>query len=282
MKLTETSLDRPRMPRWSMIALVLVVIVVGVWAIVTITADDKAPVNGDGNSAAPGDQNLFAPDPVFDTYQRVAYVPLDERGVILNANPVGSDARPATSAPDGIMLQRVNGDMTLPFSTSDGPTGFNEAGVATGFTHTAQGAALAAMHYFCWEMRATAGAGNPEQIEALRGLVEPESLLTSAIERMTRGEHKGTQKKVECAPSILNVKYDSALTRVYFGYSASPSASGETRNLAMWVDLVWRANADEPLGGHWVDKLPTDGEGNGRVGTDVTFDTSKGWVTWFK
>lgn len=132
--------------------LALIVVAGLVFSLVLVfRGDDAEPLvpldqsTDSGQSQA--EPQLFLPEPVKDRVNRVIYVPVDSKGVVLSESTIGTNGRPVTQAPSGVMLQRIHGNMDLPFSTSDGPTGFTDNGIAIGFSRTAQGAALAAAHY---------------------------------------------------------------------------------------------------------------------------------------
>ena len=111
-------------------------------------AEPPAPLDQSTDDGQPqAAPELFLSEPVMDRVNRVIYVPVDPKGVVLSESTIGTNGRPVTQAPSGVMLQRIHGNMDLPFSTSDGPTGFTDNGIAIGFSRTAQGAALAAAHY---------------------------------------------------------------------------------------------------------------------------------------
>ncbi|WP_226949868.1 hypothetical protein [Rhodococcus rhodochrous] len=131
---------------------VIVVVGVVVSLVMVFRGEDAEPLVSldptTGSSATAQDKDgLFEPDPVFDKGNRVIYVPLEPHGVILSEHP-GQLEPSGDQAPSGGDAPAHPRNMDLPFSTSDGPTAFTDNGVATGFSRTAQGAALAAAHYF--------------------------------------------------------------------------------------------------------------------------------------
>ncbi|MFI5716989.1 hypothetical protein [Nocardia sp. NPDC051750] len=125
-------------------AVLALIVVVGV---VMWTGREDEPEAGPAPTAAVGEG--FA-DPDLDVFNRRVDIPNNPAGQVLpqdpspQRNPADPDwltAAPAgTTAPRG--WQRVFG-ASVPFSTSDGPQRI-EDGLAVGYSHTPQGAALAA------------------------------------------------------------------------------------------------------------------------------------------
>ncbi|MEE2034648.1 hypothetical protein [Rhodococcus chondri] len=215
------------------LAAVAVIVVVGiVLSIVMLFRGDDAealvaldPATG-GAATAQVEDGLFEPDPVFGKFDRVVYVPLDPTGVILSET-VATSSRPVDQAPSGVMLQRIHGNMDLPFSTSDGPTEFTDNGVATGFSRTAQGAALAAAHYLAYliggdnraEMVAEAGHSS-DPAELLSGLKLPDYTAVTAM-------------------PMINVSFHPDLTLVKFGATVERS-NGAAEVEVLKLPVVWR------------------------------------------
>lgn len=138
--------------------LALAVIGAFVW---TFTHDDT-PDAHDGRAGVPTSTEPDAP-PVFqgtsqqptptreppttDLFGNRLEVPAQSAGVVVPQNaaarpdPAGTDY--LITAPTGLRWQRIWGGAAAPVSSSDGPTQIID-GIATGFSHTPQGAALAA------------------------------------------------------------------------------------------------------------------------------------------
>lgn len=209
----------------------------------------------------------FELDPFFDEKGRVVYVPLDERGVAL---PQSSPAagRSAATAPSGIMLQRIHGNMILPFSTSDGPTGFSDAGVATGFARTAQGAGLAIVHYLGY-----LSSGN-DRIKLLQdaGLViDDHGYLAEQIKLNDSGTPAAVRDSFPYRVfEMIKVNFNDDLARVHIGMTVDRK-DGRTENRDLWSDVVWRD------GTGWVVKL---GDLNTATG-QVVPDFADGWSSWW-
>lgn len=274
-------LDDPAQRRnplwWALAALGLVAVLVLGWVIITALAAEESPTEPGSPAAEDGTGSgspTFAADPVFDSYGRVAYVPANSpHGVALAASTVsGTPGRQGTQKPDGVLLQKVNGDMVLPFSTSDGPTGFTSTGVATGFSHTPQGAALAAIHYMCWLQKPGA---RTDRVKALvgHGIVDDDELLRNMIKNpRTNFDLKG-----ECTAGQLKVDYNAVLTKVRLGYRLRYKDGSES-NFMNVVIVEWRD-------GGWILKLRAynnDDEPGGYFGPNLVFDPAQGWVSWFQ
>ncbi|MBD8057080.1 hypothetical protein ICV35_25930 [Rhodococcus ruber] len=239
---------------------VIVVVAVVFGLVMAFRGDDEPLVSldptTDNAATTEVEDGLFEPDPVFDKANRVIYVPLDPNGVILS-DTLASGSRPADQAPSGVMLQRIHGNMDLPFSTSDGPTGFTDNGVATGFSRTAQGAALAAAHYFGY---AYAG-GNRLEMATEAGLVsDPKG------EFSTLGIADDTPASVM---PLVNVLFNPDLTLVKFGYTVE-RPDGSPRIAVSKIPMVWRE------GTGWV--LQADSTA---LGVEYEPLSADGWQQWW-
>ncbi|UYF97193.1 hypothetical protein OCS65_28195 (plasmid) [Rhodococcus aetherivorans] len=198
----------------------------------------------------------FMPEPVFGKFDRVVYVPLDTRGVILSET-LASTNRPVEQAPSGVMLQRIHGNMDLPFSTSDGPTGFTDNGVATGFARTAQGAALAAAHYVAYLISGDNRAG---MVAEAGHSSDPAVLL--------EGLRMPDDTAVTASP-MVNVSFHPDLTLVKFGASVERS-NGATEVEVLKIPVVWRE------GTGWVVQLDSTALSGGFEPV-----SSEGWQQWW-
>lgn len=263
------------------VGLVVAIILAGiVVSLVALQKDQDTPlVSVDtGGSSAPAtpdpEAGLFEPDPEFDALGRVTYTPKDPKGVVLDQSPPPAGRAP-DAAPSGVMLQRIHGNMVLPFSTSDGPTAIDASGVATGFAHTPQGAALAAAHYMAY---LAAGNDRLEMIAASRQIDDPDSDLEV---RRQANDLRGRGSVADGAPAVVlpsvRVDYTDALTRVWFGYSANLD-NGGTQYRRLYLDVIWR---DDGRG--WVVQGRRDGDQRGPT-IGVQLDATPfepGWHTWW-
>lgn len=202
---------------------------------------------------------LFLPEPVMDRVNRVIYVPVDPKGVILSESTTGTDRRPVTQAPGGVMLQRIHGNMDMPFSTSDGPTGFTDNGVAIGFSRTAQGAALAAAHYVGYLF---AGADRQTMLMDAGLLSDPDG----EVAKTDLGIPDNTPAS---ALPMVKVLFNRDLTLVQFGRPVEKS-NGATEISYSKAPMVWRE------GTGWVLKVDPVAMGEGSEPTGAA-----GWSSWW-
>lgn len=247
------------------LSVLAVIIIAGIVfsIVILVRGEDAGPlVPADRNATGENseiEESRFQPEPVFDLQNRVIYIPLDDNGVVLPQSRPGGD-RSAAQAPGGVMLQRIHGNMDLPFSTSDGPTGFTDTGVAKGFSRTAQGAALAAAHYAGYLY------GGPDRMMMLSkaGLLsdpngDVEKANLAAIPNNTPAS----------AMPMVKVGFNPDLTLVEFGYTAEMK-DRTTRNEVARIPLVWRE------GTGWILKVDPSGM---RATTVPSFD--QGWASWW-
>lgn len=161
------------------------------------------------------------------------------------------------------MLQLVNGNMVLPFSATDGPADFSENGIATGFSRTAQGATLAAVHYAGY---VSSGNNRLAQLNEAGLIEDPHGLVSEQLK--TKG---GVPDNFPYRLfPYLAVEYNPDLSKVMIGYTATMD-SGEVLNRVSWFDLVWKTDKG------WVLALLTD-EGFG--GGTVSAFTEE-WFSWW-
>ena len=259
--------------RWLMGGSILgVIIVVALIVAVVIAVRDSdeplVPAGDQGNGAtAAVEPDQFEPDPFFDEKGRVVYAPLNTNGVILRQSSPAT-GRAATTAPSGIMLQQVHQNMHLPFSTSDGPTGFSVSGVATGFSRTAQGAGLAGVHYIGY----MASGNSRIQMLLDAGLVsDPNNNIQELIDLNASGKPGAAPDNFPSRVfQMIKVDYTADLARVHLG--ASVARAGGTENVDIWTDLVWRDDKG------WVVKAPAKGEKTYQLVTDYS---AEGWSSWW-
>lgn len=245
------------------LAAVALIVVVGVVVslVMVFRGDDADPLvsldpTTDSSATAQDKDSLFEPDPVFDKFDRVIYVPLAPTGVILS-DTLASSNRPADQAPSGVMLQRIHGNMDLPFSTSDGPTGFTDNGVATGFSRTAQGAALAAAHYIGY---VAAGDNRVEMITQAGRVSDP----TGQLSGVRLADNTPT-----AAMPMVNVTFHPDLTLVKFGATVE-RPTGATEIRVVKIPVVWRE------GTGWVVQLDSSA-----LGGEFEPVSSDGWQQWW-
>ncbi|UIR39705.1 hypothetical protein LZP97_26325 (plasmid) [Rhodococcus sp. DMF-1] len=229
--------------------------------VMAFRGDDAEPLvsldpTTDSGATAQDKDGLFEPDPVFDKTNRVVYVPLDPHGVILS-DTLAAANRPVEQAPSGVMLQRIHGNMDLPFSTSDGPTGFTDSGVATGFSRTAQGAALAAAHYIGY---VAAGDNRVEMVTEAGRVSDPT--------RQLAGVRLADDTPAAVMP-MVDVSFHPDLTLVKFGATVE-RPNGATEIRVVKIPVVWRE------GTGWVVQLDSTA-----FGTEFEPVSSEGWQQWW-
>ncbi|WP_072691479.1 hypothetical protein [Rhodococcus marinonascens] len=238
--------------------------------VIAFRGDDGplVPAGDQGSDATTAsDPVLFELDPFFDEHGRVVYAPLNENGVLLEQSAPAT-GRAATTAPSGIMLQQVHGNMYLPFSTSDGPTAFTDTGVATGFARTPQGAGLAAVHYSAY--RAT-GNNRIRMIQDVGLVDDPHKVLPNVLARNSSDQPGAVPDSFPARVlQMIKVNYTDDLARVHLGASVALK-SGRTQNRDMWFDLVWRE------GTGWVLKIPAEETPD----AEVVKDFADGWTSWW-
>jgi len=240
---------------------IVIVVVAVVFGLVMVFRGDDEPLvsldpTTDNAATAEVEDGLFEPDPVFDKFNRVVYVPLDPNGVILSDTLAGG-SRSADQAPSGVMLQRIHGNMDLPFSTSDGPTGFTDNGVATGFARTPQGAALATAHYLSYLI----GGGNRAEMVAEAGHSSDPAELLEGL--------KVPDDTAVVATPMVNVTFHPDLTLVKFGATVE-RPNGATEIQVTKIPVVWRE------GTGWVVQLDSTALGSGFEPV-----SSEGWQKWW-
>lgn len=241
-----------------------VIVVAGiVFSLVLIfRGDDAEPLvsldRNTGGGQDQVDQTLFYPEPVFDKVNRVIYVPVDPNGVILSESTAESD-RPVTDAPSGVILQRIHGNMDMPFSTSDGPTGFTDNGIATGFSRTAQGAALAAAHYGGYLFSGSDRAD----------LLIDAGLLSDPNGEVAKTDLGIPDSSPASAMPLVKVVFNRDLTLVQLGRTVE-TRSGSTEISFSKLPMVWRE------GTGWVLKVDPVGMGEGTEPRDAA-----GWSSWW-
>lgn len=259
--------------RWLMGGSIFVVILVAglIFSIVILVRggdEPLVPAGDQGNGATSAvEQDQFAPDPFFDEKGRVVYVPLNTNGVILRQSAPAT-GRAATTAPSGIMLQQVHENMHLPFSTSDGPTGFSDSGVATGFSRTAQGAGLAGVHYFSY---LATGNTRVKMLQDAGVVSDPNNTLPELIKFNSSGQPGAAPDNFPSRVlQMIKVDYNDDLARVHLGATVQLD-SGRMSNRDMWLDLVWRDGVG------WSAVIPP----KGRADVQDLPDFSGGWTSWW-
>ncbi|MBH0774954.1 hypothetical protein [Nocardia bovistercoris] len=250
-------------------ALLALIIVVGV--VMYIGRDDS-----DGEAAAPvavaaGGEGFAAPE--LDILGRRVDIPNNPAGQPLSQDPArqrkATDIDWLSAAPEGTRSpfgwQRVYG-ASVPFSTSDGPTRI-EDGLAVGYSHTPQGAVLAAAQItyrinarpadrdlYLRQVRVSA-----QQITAYDKALGEDRLPKQQPERITRYFVASDAFKVE------NYADDLAIVRLA---SRGPVVDGKQLWAALRLVVVWDA-------GDWRLK-PSASNGS----QTEYIESIEGWTAW--
>lgn len=243
------STDTPVKKRYivTIVVLVLAVLVAAVIAMVRGGGDNETSEATPDQNAVPGDiaSNFEWKDKKADSFGDMEYLPEDERGQILSektrdyATPEEAEA----ARPEDVVFQAVkfSAGWPIPFSTSDGPTGF-DGSVPVGYTNSAAGAALAAGAYF------THIAAPPTGEEyARKVLLNP---TESAVEQIIEGAEAGRAAHEAHDPifgdttrgfNITAFDQDYARVVVYHQYpgGGENSVVGAEYSLK-WSDDMWK------------------------------------------
>ncbi|MEV0853807.1 hypothetical protein [Nocardia fluminea] len=143
-----------RSTRTLLILLSIIAAVVIAVFVLTVTGDDQSDTarppahSGQPTTTATPPTTSSAHPPTVDMFGNRLEVPVEEAGAALPQIAEGriEPTRPdyLSAAPARLQWQRIWDGAAVPVSGSDGPARI-DAGVAAGFAHTPQGAALAAM-----------------------------------------------------------------------------------------------------------------------------------------
>ncbi|WP_054814029.1 hypothetical protein [Nocardia arizonensis] len=251
-------------------ALLALILVVGI--VMYFGRDDSEIADAGGSAAAAAGGEGFA-SPEVDILGRRIDIPNNAAGQPLSQDPSRqrkpTDSDWLTAAPEGTRSpfgwQRVYG-ASVPFSTSDGPTRI-EDGLAVGYSHTPQGAVLAAAQI---TYRLNARPADRElylrqvrvsatQIAAYDKALEENRLPKQQPERVTRYFVASDAFKVE------NYADDLAIIRLA---SRGPSVDGKQLWAALRLVMVWDA-------GDWRLKPSTTS------GSQTEYiESIEGWTAW--
>ncbi|WP_280266255.1 hypothetical protein [Nocardia wallacei] len=255
-------------------AVLALIVIVGVFMYVgrddsggTEPADSlPSPVAGTGATG-------FAA-PEVDLFGRRVDIPNNPAGQPLRQDPSleksPTDEDWLTAAPAGTTeprgWQRVHG-ASVPFSTSDGPAHIDENGLAVGYSHTPQGAVLAAAQ-ITYRLNARPADRNlytqqvrvaPQQLAAYDKALDAGKLPEQQPERVTRYLVAPDAFRVE------NYADDMAIVRLA---ARGPVTDGKQLWAAVRLVMVWDS-------GDWRLK-PTESKGS----PTEYIDSLTGWTTW--
>lgn len=252
---SETTQSADPKPRWGIILsgtfLALILVIAVVLAVTKMGGDAEADqTQGQGQNA---DAPVLRDDRRAETDRlgRVVFHPKNPAGDVLDradTAPAKGDDDWTTARPD-VEWQRLSGQTEIsiardyPFSAMAGPWQVTD-GLAHGFAHTPQGAALAGIH-----AALGTGQGGQDGAQAALHFIN-DSQAREAIEWMSENPDGPQMPETPwtttfAAYSVLHYDDDTALIRY-----AMPSGEGYLQldlRLA-WVDGDWRLNGDNAVG----------------------------------
>ncbi|MBL1076709.1 hypothetical protein JK358_20125 [Nocardia sp. 2] len=254
-------------------AVVVLILIVG--AVVYFSRDDEpSTVKVEGGQVTTGDSGLtgFA-SPEIDLFGRRVDIPNNPAGQPLpqdsSKQRTASDQDWLTAAPAGLTdpqgWQRVYG-ASVPFTTSDGPTRL-EDGLAVGYSHTPQGAAVAAAQ-ITYRLNARPADRNlyvkqvrvsAQQIAAYDQALADDRLPKQQPEKVTR------YLVAPDAFQIENYADDMAIVRLAV---RGPVLANQQQWSAVRLIMVWDA-------GDWRLKPATS-----KTSQTEKVDSLAGWTKW--
>lgn len=185
-------------------------------------------------------------------------------------------ANTPVTAPAGLMWQKVNDGVIVPFSTSDGPRTVY-AGQAMGFRQSPQGAAIAVLNI---SLRIAGSVNEMAQIiydEQVEMSTEQRSQLNSDLTKQGPyyRELTDTAMTYQAQPDAFRViDYADDYAIIEFA-SRAPDSEADSTPQQQWITSRWQAVWDSSSGddGDWKLQLPT---------TDNTGTTTslEGWTQW--
>lgn len=225
--------------------------------------------DGDNNSASTKDSvsadQFTWSDKQADPWGTMMYLPEDRRGQILSedtrtySDPFSESAGSARA--EGVIFQATefSGGAPIPFSSTDGPTGFDGV-VPTGYTQSAAGATLAAAAYFT---QMTMPPSYAEYIE--KATINPSTDdIAKAKDRVeeNRAAHEEHDDIVGGAMRFYQVDAfdgDYAKIRLYLVSAAGGKDSVlESTADYRWVDGMWKIS--DQSGRRVLDTVPEEAE----------------------
>ena len=255
-------------------AVLALIVVAGVFVYVGHDDPDehRAPDALPAPAAGMGATGFGAPE--VDLFGRRVDIPNNPSGQPL-AQDVSQQKTPSdddwlTAAPAGTTgprgWQRVYG-ASVPFSTSDGPTRVDDSGLAVGYSHTPQGAALAAAQITYRLNARPADRGlysrqvqaSAQQLAAYDKALDNDKLPEQQPERITRYLVAPDAFRIE------NYADDMAIVRLA---ARGPANEGKPAWAAVRLVMVWDS-------GDWRLK-PTDSAGS----PTEYVDSIAGWTKW--
>ncbi|MET9490029.1 hypothetical protein [Nocardia sp. NPDC006630] len=274
----------PQAPQRSSATLILAVVVIALVVIGAVTValthrdnthESALATSTPAAAPAPGEEQTGFAAPDVDAFGRRVDIPNNKYGQTLAqtsgprqpGDPLWLTAAPTLPEQGG--WQRVFA-VSVPFSTSDGPTAIND-GIPTGYSHTPQGAALAAV-FTTWEAYARPGDWTlHERMEVMTDADHAEFNRLKAAGKVP-DLAPASQTRWLVAPDAFHIEsWSSAggLCVLRLATKADPATSGGgQRWLASQVVMAWD-------GSNWRLRLAADRE------LPKSFISSlAGWTTW--
>lgn len=228
-------------------------------------ASGDAAAGGAGGAVSSGQvaERFEWADRKADVNGQMVYKPEPRRGQILSdrvrSYPSASGPEASSSKPQGVIFESIDiAKLTpVPFSTSDGPTGF-DGDVPIGYSRSAAGAALAAGAYRAPIVFSDASPeksrkilANPttDQLEAARKLGEGWEI---AVEQEGEAKSDGfLDGRLDAPDGYIINSYDGSYARVtIFDKGQNPTPSGKTIAASVvdltWTDAGWKVKGYDP------------------------------------
>ena len=237
---------------WISVTAVIVVLAIAAVLVVVLNRGNSEPTTAPTTStpvATPPPTSTATGGSGFtgttvDKLNKPIQLPANPAGEILPQT--GKTPADANDAPTGLLWQKVYDLPIVPFSTSDGPTEIKD-GVAQGWAHTPQGAALAGLFILNTWLTAPDDVSKVVQRDLLSG--EP-----SVIDRTTELGRKQRQVALTypnlSATTVQGVQIQPSSSKDFYqvSWSSGPFVSDDEPNgyytsasFAMsWVDGGWK------------------------------------------
>ncbi|MBF6253913.1 hypothetical protein IU414_18330 [Nocardia farcinica] len=158
--------------------------------------------------------------------------------VPVNRSPADPDW--LTAAPQGVSWQRVEG-VPLPFSASDGPSRIDGA-VAAGYSHTPQGAAIAALQI---SMRILYSPDYARILDAQAAISDGDrQQILTARSTQPRLDPVAVQASTVQPAGFKIGAYTGDAATVYYAYPRPSGSYRIARQAVVWRDGDWRYSSD--------------------------------------
>lgn len=251
---------------WQFMAAGFLVVVVGVAAVLFIVnrgdGDDQAGQQN-GDSSANGEEQPLADQYSWehkeaDPFGQMVYAAEDRRGQVLSDTTREYDSADdaANAAVDDVVFQATDfsGRVPIPFSKTDGPTGFDGT-VPVGYSQSAAGASLAAAAYFTQSWTPSHYA---EYME--KATVDPSS---DDIARAEDEAEAGSQNFDEnelifgwANPAHQVITYDGDYAKINVFMQDRDDNAVQTTVELRWVDGMWKTSSVSEM--EQIDAIPEE------------------------